>query len=63
VKILSSTGLGALVAVLTSLRNRSGDLCLAELTEKVHALTVMTHLIKIFKVYETVERAVASFEK
>ena len=60
-KAVNSTGLGVLVSSLTSLRKRSGDLSLARLSDKVHALMMITHLIRVFKVYDTVERAVASF--
>ena len=60
-KAVNSTGLGVLVSSLTSLRKRSGDLSLASLSDKVHALMMITHLIRVFKVYDTVERAVASF--
>jgi len=60
-KAINSTGLGVLVSALTSLRKRSGDLFLARLPEKVHALMMITHLVRVFKIYDTVERAVASF--
>jgi anti-sigma B factor antagonist len=60
-KAINSTGLGALVAALTSVRRRGGDMCLARLTDKVHALMMITNLNRVFKIYETVERAVTSF--
>jgi anti-sigma B factor antagonist len=60
-KALNSSGLGLLVTALTSLRKRSGDLTLARLSKKTHALLIITHLIKVFKVYDTVERAIAGF--
>jgi anti-sigma B factor antagonist len=62
-KTMNSTGLGTLVAALTSLRTRDGDLRLARLSVQVHALITMTHLLKVLKVYETVERAVESFKR
>lgn len=61
VRWISSTGLGTLIAILTTLRNNNGDLRLANITEKVESLFVITQLVKVFKTYETVERAVASF--
>lgn len=61
VRWISSTGLGTLIAILTTLRNNEGDLRLANVTEKVESLFVITQLVKVFKTYETVERAVASF--
>ena len=60
-KAINSTGLGVLVTALTSLRRRSGDMLLARLSEKVHALMMITHLVRVFKIYDTVERAVAGF--
>ena len=62
VRYISSTGLGTLIAALTSVKNKGGDLRLACVTEKVESLFVITQLVKVFKEYETVERAVASFK-
>lgn len=61
VRYISSTGLGTLIAALTSVKNKGGDLRLAAVTEKVESLFVITQLVKVFKEYETVERAVESF--
>jgi anti-sigma B factor antagonist len=60
-KAINSTGLGVLVTALTSLRKRSGDLFLARLSDKAHALMMITHLVRVFNIYDTVERAVAGF--
>jgi anti-sigma B factor antagonist len=60
-KAVNSTGLGVVVTALTSLRKRKGDLYLARLSDKVHALMMITHLVRVFKIYDTVERAVADF--
>jgi len=62
VRWISSYGLGTLIAALTSVRNKSGDLRLANITEKVESLFAITQLVKVFKTYETVDRAVASFK-
>ena len=62
VRYVSSTGLGTFIASLTSVRNKSGDLRLANVTEKVESLFVITQLVKVFKTYDTTERAVASFK-
>jgi anti-sigma B factor antagonist len=62
VRWISSSGLGTLIAALTSVRNKSGDLRLANITEKVESLFAITQLVKVFKTYETVDRAVASFK-
>jgi anti-sigma B factor antagonist len=62
VRYVSSTGLGTFIAALTSVRNKNGDLRLANITEKVESLFVITQLVKVFKTYDTLERAVASFK-
>lgn len=63
VRWISSGGLGTLIAALSSVRNKKGDLRLARVTEKVESLFAITQLVKVFKTYETVERAIASFKK
>lgn len=62
VKWMNSSGLGALISALTSVKNKGGDLRLACLAEKVHSLFVITQLMKVFKTYDSVERAMASFD-
>ena len=62
VKVINSMGLGALVASVVSLRTKGGDLCLARLSDKVEAVIAIMHLVKVFRIYETVERAVKSFD-
>ena len=62
VRWVSSTGLGTLIAVLTSIKNKGGDLRLANITNKVESLFVITQLVKVFKTFESVDRAVASFK-
>jgi anti-sigma B factor antagonist len=42
-------------------KNKGGDLRVANLSEKVKNLFVITQLVKVFKTYESVDRAVASF--
>jgi anti-sigma B factor antagonist len=62
VKWINSSGLGTLIAGMTSVKNKGGDMRLANVTEKVESLFMITQLIKVFKTYETVDRAVASFK-
>ena len=61
VKVINSMGLGALVASVVSVRKKGGDVCLARLNDKVEAVIAITHLVKVFRIYETVERAIKSF--
>ncbi len=62
VKWINSSGLGALIAAMTSVKNKNGELRLANITEKVESIFMITQLIKVFKTYETVDRAVASYK-
>jgi anti-sigma B factor antagonist len=61
VKWMNSSGLGALMASLSSIKNAGGTLKLANVTEKVQSLFMITQLITIFETYQSVDRAVASF--
>jgi len=62
VKWINSSGLGSLIAAMTSVKNKGGDMRLANITEKVESVFMITQLIKVFKTYETVDRAVSSFK-
>lgn len=61
-KYINSMGLGTLIASLTSVRKRDGDMCLARVRDKIEGILMITKLVKVFRVYETVEKAVKSFE-
>ena len=63
VKWMNSSGLGALMGSMTSLRNADGDLKLANVTEKVQSLFMITKLITIFETYHSVDKAIESFGK
>jgi len=62
VNFVNSSGLGTLISALTTLKNADGDLRLAQLGKKIQQLMIITQLVKVFDIYETVERAVASFK-
>lgn len=61
VKWMNSSGLGALIAVMTSLKNAGGSLKLSNVTDKVNSLLMITQMIRIFETYSTPDRAVAAF--
>ena len=61
VNYVNSSGLGTLIAALTTVRNAGGDLRLARVGEKVHSLFIVTQLVKVFETYESVDRALSSF--
>jgi len=63
VKWLNSVGIGSIMACYTSLLNAGGDLRLSGITKKVKHIFMITQIITIFKDFETVEEAIASFSK
>ena len=59
--LMDSSGIGELIAGLTSMRNAGGDMRLAALRKRIHNIFLMTRLLgSVFEDYETVEEAVAS---
>ena len=62
VNYMNSSGIGTLIACLTTVRNGGGELRLAAVGGKVQNLFVITQLVKVFDTYETVERALANFK-
>ncbi|MDT8322984.1 MAG: STAS domain-containing protein [Bacteroidota bacterium] len=61
IKWVNSSGLGALISALATVNNSGGDMRLANVTEKIKSLFMITQLIKVFKTFDTTERAVASY--
>ncbi len=59
---MNSSGIGTLIAALTTMKNSGGDLRLANVGGKVQNLFVITQLVKVFDTYETVDRALASYK-
>ncbi len=62
VKFMNSSGLGMLIGGLTTMKKAEGHLKLANVTEKIESLLIITKLIKIFESYDSVDEAVKSFK-
>jgi anti-sigma B factor antagonist len=60
-KFMNSSGLGMLISGLTTLKRENGSLKLANVTERIESLLIITKLITIFESYESVDEAVKSF--
>lgn len=58
---MNSSGLGILIGGLTTMRNNNGDLKLANITDKIQSLLMITKLITVFESFKSVDEAVASF--
>lgn len=61
VKFMNSSGLGMLISGYTTMKNGGGALKLANATEKINSLLVITKLITIFENFDSVDEAVKSF--
>ena len=61
VDYMNSSGLGILIAGVTTIRNSGGDLKLLNLVKKLHDLLRITKLHQIFDIYENEEKAIDSF--
>jgi anti-sigma B factor antagonist len=62
VSYVDSSGLGELITIFTSLRNRGGDVKLLNLTKRIKDLLQMTKLLTVFEVFDDEEKAVQSFQ-
>ena len=60
---VNSAGLGSMIASLASLNNIGGDLRIANITDKIESLFLITQLVKVFKTFDSTDRAIASFVK
>jgi anti-sigma B factor antagonist len=63
VGFMNSSGLGMLIGGLTTMRKAGGDLRIANATDKIESLLVITKLITVFKHYKSLDEAVASFDE
>ena len=63
VEYIDSGGLGMLVGLLVSARNRGGELKLVSPNQRIKELLRRTNLHAIFGVYENNDEAVAAFRK
>lgn len=61
VKRMNSSGLGILISIHASIRNRDGILKLSAVNETMEGILVLTKLNSIFELYKTAEGAAQSF--
>ena len=62
VKYIDSSGIGELIANLTTVSRANGQLKLLNLTDKITDLLVITKLLTVFDVYEGEAEALNSFK-
>jgi anti-sigma B factor antagonist len=61
VSYMDSSGLGELVHVYATMKNKGGVLKLVRLTRRINDLLTITKLVTVFDTYDTEESALASF--
>ncbi len=59
---LSSAALGTLITINNQIRGRDGQLRLAEIDPQIYEVFVITKLNKLFEIFDTAEKALASFD-
>jgi anti-sigma B factor antagonist len=60
---MNSSGLGILIGGLTTMRNSGGDLKLANVTDRIQNLLMITKLLTVFDAHDSLDKAIASFKK
>jgi anti-sigma B factor antagonist len=63
VKFMNSSGLGMLIGGLTTVKKANGHYKLANITDKIESLLIITKLITIFEHYDSVDKALESIQK
>lgn len=63
VNFMNSSGLGMLIGGLTTMRKAGGDLRIANATDKIESLLVVTKLITVFKHFKSLDAAVESYSE
>ncbi|PYV39634.1 MAG: anti-sigma factor antagonist [Acidobacteria bacterium] len=53
ISYIDSTGVGALVGAFTSIRNQGGQMKLANLSQRVKDILLVTKLLTVFDVYDS----------
>jgi len=60
---IDSTGLGSFLSLMRGLNSSQGDMKLANMSSPIHTIFELVCMHKIFEIYDSVEEAVAAFEK
>lgn len=61
VQFIDSSGLGALIGGLKAARQAGGDLRIARAGEQARTVLALTSLDRVFRIYDSVDEALAAF--
>ncbi len=56
-ELMNSSGLGILIAAITTLKNNNGKMALIHVPERIAHLLKITKLTNVFKLFDSVEQA------
>jgi anti-sigma B factor antagonist len=62
VKWMNSLGLGSLISTYTSVKNKDGVMVIANVSEKIKSLFMITQLIKVFQNFNTIDEAIEAIK-
>ena len=63
VKWINSSGLGVLMGSMTTMKNAEGEMKLANVSDRIQSLFMITKLITIFETFDSTDKAIGSFMK
>jgi len=63
VEYLSSSVLGLLIRVNNTIKERSGSICLCNISSRIYGIFKITRLDKVFHIFDKTEEAVAHLRK
>ncbi|MFN4853469.1 MAG: STAS domain-containing protein [Bacteroidota bacterium] len=59
---MNSSGLGVFLTILTKTRSKDGEVIIAHVNPKIRELLIITKLITVFKVCDTLDEALAGLQ-
>lgn len=62
VEFMNSSGLGVMIATLTSLRKKDGDFKLCSATDRIKSLLRVSKLFTVFDMYDTLDEAIKAYQ-
>jgi len=60
---IDSTGLGSFLSLMRGLNSSKGDMKLANMSSPIHTIFELVCMHKIFEIYDSVDEAIAAFDK
>lgn len=61
-EMISSSGLGALIASMTSMKKKGGNLKFANVSDNILHVLKITRLDTVFEIFDSVDKALKSFQ-